>query len=102
MMASTFTGCFFGDRIGDGEEQWHALRAVGGAVPRVVHIYREELNMGDGAGIDYSDIPALTDGQLAGFRRAPRGWSRLGWIATVDWLKKYDEGYSTRINISSA
>lgn len=55
---------------------------------------------GDDRGIDYSDIPTLTDEQLAGFRR-----SRKVLIAArldrdvVDWLKKYGEGYSTRINL---
>ncbi len=53
----------------------------------------------DDAGIDYSDIPALTDEQLAGFRRAPKVLvaARLD-RDVVDWLKKYGEGYSTRIN----
>jgi uncharacterized DUF497 family protein len=37
---------------------------------------------GDDSGIDYSDIPALTDAQLRRFRRAPRFWWQLDWIAT--------------------
>ncbi len=50
--------------------------------------------------IDYSEIPALTDEQLAGFRRAPKILvaARLD-REVVDWLKKYGEGYSTRINL---
>jgi hypothetical protein len=38
---------------------------------------------GDESGIDYSEIPALTDEQLAQFKRAPM---------------TYGKGYSTRIN----
>jgi uncharacterized protein (DUF4415 family) len=55
--------------------------------------------VGDDAGIDYSDIPALTDEQLAGFKGAPKVLvaARLD-RDVVDWLKKYGEGYSTRIN----
>ena len=54
---------------------------------------------GEDAEIDYSDIPALTDEQLAGFKRAPKVLvaARLD-RDVVDWLKKYGEGYSTRIN----
>jgi uncharacterized protein (DUF4415 family) len=54
---------------------------------------------GDDSAIDYSDIPALTDEQLAKFRRAPKVLvaARLD-REVVDWLKKYGEGYSTRIN----
>ena len=54
---------------------------------------------GDDSAIDYSDIPALTDEQLAGFRRPSKILvaARLD-RDVVDWLKKYGEGYSTRIN----
>ena len=54
---------------------------------------------GDDAGINYSGIPALTEGQLAGFRRASKVLvaARLD-RDVVDWLKKFGEGYSTRIN----
>jgi len=54
---------------------------------------------GDDSAIDYSDIPALTHEQLAKFRRAPKVLvaARLD-REVVDWLKKYGEGYSTRIN----
>jgi uncharacterized protein (DUF4415 family) len=54
---------------------------------------------GDDSGIDYSDIPALTHEQLAGFRRAPKVLiaARLD-RDVVEWLKKYGDGYSTRIN----
>jgi uncharacterized protein (DUF4415 family) len=49
--------------------------------------------------IDYSDIPALTDEQLAEFRRPAKVLvaARLD-RDVVDWLKQYGEGYSTRIN----
>lgn len=55
---------------------------------------------GDDSGINYSDIPALTDEQLAGFRRSPKVLvaARLD-RDVVDWLKRYGEGYSTRINL---
>ena len=54
---------------------------------------------GDDSEIDYSDIPALTDEQLAQFRRAPKVLVAARLDRDVyDWLKKYGEGYSTRIN----
>ena len=54
---------------------------------------------GDDSGIDYSDIPALTDQQLAQFRRTPK----VLVAARIDrevynWLLHYGQGYSTRIN----
>jgi len=49
--------------------------------------------------IDYSDIPPLTDEQLARFRRPPKVLVAARLDRDVyDWLKKYGEGYSTRIN----
>ena len=49
--------------------------------------------------IDYSDIPALTDEQLAQFRRAPKVLVAARLDQDVyDWLRHYGEGYSTRIN----
>lgn len=54
---------------------------------------------GDDSGIDYSDIPALTDEQLAQVRRAPKVLVAARLDRDVyDWLKRYGEGYSTRIN----
>lgn len=49
--------------------------------------------------IYYSDIPALTDEQLAQFHRAPK----VLVAARVDrdvyeWLQQFGKGYSTRIN----
>jgi uncharacterized protein (DUF4415 family) len=49
--------------------------------------------------IDYSDIPPLSDEQLAQFRRAPKVLVAARLDRDVyDWLKDYGEGYSTRIN----
>ena len=54
---------------------------------------------GDDTGIDYSDIPPLTDEQLARFRRAPKVLVAARLDRDVyDWLKHYGKGYSTRIN----
>ncbi len=54
---------------------------------------------GDDSGIDYSDIPPLTDEQLAQFRRAPKVLVAARLDRDVyDWLKQYGEGHSTRIN----
>ena len=54
---------------------------------------------GDDSGIDYSDIPPLTDEQLAQFRRAPKVLVAARIDKEVyDWLMKYGKGYSTRIN----
>ena len=49
--------------------------------------------------IDFSDIPELTDAQLAQFRRAPKVLVAARIDRDVyDWLQKYGSGYSTRIN----
>jgi len=54
---------------------------------------------GDDSGIDYSDIPALSDEQLARFRRAPKVLVAARLDRDVyDWLRRYGQGYSTRIN----
>ena len=54
---------------------------------------------GDDSAIDYSDIPPLTDEQLARFRRAPKVLVAARLDREVyDWLRHYGEGYSTRIN----
>jgi uncharacterized protein (DUF4415 family) len=54
---------------------------------------------GDDSGIDYSDIPALSDAQLAEFRRAPKVLVAARLDRDVyDWLQKFGKGYSTRIN----
>ena len=54
---------------------------------------------GDDSGIDYSDIPRLTNEQLARFRRTPKVLVAARIDREVyDWLMRYGEGYSTRIN----
>ena len=54
---------------------------------------------GDDSGLDYSDIPPLTDEQLAQFRRTPKVLVAARLDRDIyDWLRKYGEGYSTRIN----
>jgi len=54
---------------------------------------------GDDSGIDYSDIPSLTNAQLARFRRAPKVLVATRIDREVyDWLMQYGKGYSTRIN----
>jgi uncharacterized protein (DUF4415 family) len=55
---------------------------------------------GDDSGIDYSDIPDLTDQQLAEFRRAPKVLVAARIDRDVyDWLRKDGgAGYSTKIN----
>ena len=54
---------------------------------------------GDDSDIDYSDIPALTDAQLAEFRRTPKVLVAARLDRDVyDWLQQFGKGYSTRIN----
>lgn len=54
---------------------------------------------GDDSGIDDSDIPPLTDEQLAQFRRTPKVLVAARIDKEVyDWLLQYGKGYSTRIN----
>ena len=53
----------------------------------------------DDSGIDYSDIPALTNAQLAQFRRAPKMLVAARLDRDIyDWLLQFGKGYSTRIN----
>lgn len=60
----------------------------------------ERQAAGDDSGIDYSDIPPLTDEQLAQFRRRPA--KKLVAVRldpdVLEWLQQYGAGYSTRIN----
>jgi uncharacterized protein (DUF4415 family) len=59
----------------------------------------ERQAAGDDSDIDYSDIPRLTDEQLAEFRRAPKVLVAARIDRDVyEWLQQYGEGYSTRIN----
>ena len=54
---------------------------------------------GKDSDIDYSDIPALTDEELAKFRRAPKVLIAARLDRDIyDWLRRYGVGYSTRIN----
>jgi uncharacterized protein (DUF4415 family) len=54
---------------------------------------------GNDSDIDYSDIPPLTDEQLAQFRRAPKVLIAARLDRDIyDWLRRYGAGYSTRIN----
>jgi uncharacterized protein (DUF4415 family) len=49
--------------------------------------------------IDDSDIPVLTDKQLAQFRRPPKKLVAVRLDADIyEWLQQYGAGYSTRIN----
>ena len=48
---------------------------------------------------DYSDIPPLTDKQLAQFKRPPKKLVAVRLDADVyEWLQTFGAGYSTRIN----
>ncbi len=54
---------------------------------------------GEDSNIDYSDIPPLSDAQLAQFRRAPKVLVAARIDKEVyEWLLRYGKGYSTRIN----
>jgi uncharacterized protein (DUF4415 family) len=54
---------------------------------------------GSDSDIDYSDIPPLSDEQLAQFRRPHKVLVAARLDRDVyDWLRQYGEGYSTRIN----
>ena len=54
---------------------------------------------GDATQIDYSDIPALTERQMAQFKRAPKKLIAVRLDADVfEWIQKFGAGYSTRIN----
>lgn len=53
----------------------------------------------DDSAVDYSEIPALSDVQLAGFRRMPKVLVAARIDREVyEWLLRYGSGYSTRIN----
>jgi uncharacterized protein (DUF4415 family) len=65
---------------------------------RLTHIAQRQA-AGDDSAIDFSDIPELTDQQLAQFRRAPKVLVAARIDRDVyDWLQQYGPGYSTRIN----
>jgi uncharacterized protein (DUF4415 family) len=53
----------------------------------------------DPSEIDYSDIPKFSDKQLVQFRRPPKKLVAVRLDSDVyEWLRKYGDGYSTRIN----
>ena len=54
---------------------------------------------GEDSATNYTDIPALTDEQLAQFRRPPKVLVAARLDRDIyDWLRRYGRGYSTRIN----
>ena len=60
---------------------------------------RKRQKRAGAAGIDYSDIPALTDKQLSQFRRPAKKLVAVRLDADVfEWLQQFGAGYSTRIN----
>jgi uncharacterized protein (DUF4415 family) len=64
----------------------------------LARIARRQVAADDSA-LDYSDTPALTEEQLAQFRRTPKVLVAARLDRDIyDWLRKYGEGYSTRIN----
>ena len=53
----------------------------------------------DDSGIDNSDFPALTNAQVAQFRRVPKVLVATRLDRDIyDWLQQFGKGYSTRIN----
>ena len=53
----------------------------------------------DSSRIDYSDIPVLTDKQIAQFKRTPKKLVAVRLDTDVfEWLQQFGTGYSTRIN----
>jgi uncharacterized protein (DUF4415 family) len=60
---------------------------------------RRRQKLADGGEIDYSDIPALKEKQLAQFRRPLKKLVAVRLDADVfEWLQQYGAGSSTRIN----
>jgi uncharacterized protein (DUF4415 family)/uncharacterized DUF497 family protein len=61
-------------------------------------IAKSQAHGGD-AHIDYSDIPALSQKQLAQFKRTPKKLVAVRLDADVfEWIRQFGAGYSTRIN----
>ncbi len=59
----------------------------------------KQQQSGDDSQIDYSDIPAFTDKQLAQFSRPKKRLVAVRLDADIfEWLQKFGPGYSTRIN----
>lgn len=60
---------------------------------------KAKQDAGDDSGIDFSDIPELTEEQLASAKRPARVLvaARLD-RDVVEWLQSFGPGYSSRIN----
>ena len=59
----------------------------------------KQQRAGDESDIDYSDIPALTDKQLKEFRRPVKKVVAIRLDPDIlEWLQRFGEGYSGRIN----
>ena len=111
------------DRVVAGEQRWHAMtkqkpsassrpakrigvsaesifsKPVSKAQKTALSRIAKRQAAGDDSGIDYSDIPPMTNAQLAQFRRAPKVLVAARIDKDVyDWLMQYGKGYSTRIN----
>jgi uncharacterized protein (DUF4415 family) len=65
----------------------------------VLRKLKRKQDAGDDSGIDFSDIPELTEEQLANARRPARKLvaARLD-PDVMEWLQSFGPGYSTRIN----
>ena len=74
-------------------------RPVSKAQKAVLSRIAKRQAAGEDSNIDYSDIPPLSDAQLAQFRRAPKVLVAARIDKEVyEWLMRYGKGYSTRIN----
>lgn len=59
----------------------------------------ERQQVAAGARIDYSDIPALSEAELAQMRRPLKTLVAVRLDADVlEWVRRFGPGYSTRIN----
>ena len=65
----------------------------------VLREIKAKQDAGDDSGIDFSDIPELTDEQLASAKRPSRRLvaARLD-RDVIEWLQSFGPGYSSRIN----
>lgn len=65
----------------------------------VLRKIKGKQDAGDDSGIDFSDIPELTDEQLASAKRPARQLvaARLDQDV-IAWLQSFGPGYSSRIN----
>ena len=65
----------------------------------VLRKIKAKQDAGDDSGIDFSDIPELTDEQLTSAKRPARQLvaARLD-RDVIEWLQSFGPGYSSRIN----